>query len=61
MGGYMTKLQQENLIKYGSSINVLVTPKVIEGELAVAYRDSETRSADRAHYDLLQYTLEIAA
>lgn len=56
----MTKLEQENLIKFGSSINVLVTPKIIDGELAVAYRDYETRNAEMAHRDLLSFACELA-
>lgn len=57
----MTKQEQENLIKFGSSINVLVTPRIIDGELAVTYRDHETRDANRAHYDLLQFACELVA
>lgn len=56
----MTLSEQENLIKYGSSINVLITPFLIDGEFGVKYRDHETRDAKRAHIDLLSFTYELA-
>lgn len=51
--------EAEKLVKYGSSINVLVTPKIIDGEIWVSYRDHETPDSKRAHRDLLQFTCEM--
>lgn len=57
----MTIQEVENLVKFGSSICVKVTPKVINGEMWVAYRDHETKDPKRAHADLLGFATEIAA
>jgi hypothetical protein len=56
----MTIQQQSNLIVYGDSIGILVTPHTIDGQPGVAYCDwGYTNKAEVAHRDLLQLSLSL--
>lgn len=55
----MTTQDQMNLIEYGKSIDIKVTPMVIDGEPGVAYCDwGYTVKAEVAHRDLLFLTYQ---
>ena len=49
----MTKEQQQNLIKFGEEIGLLISPTEIDGQLAVAYGKFVATDPFRAHTDLL--------
>jgi hypothetical protein len=55
----MNPQEQANLVIYGNSIGVKVTPVVVDGELAVNYRDHQTKDPQRAHKDLLAFSCEV--
>lgn len=57
----MTEKEQANLIKYGESIDILVTPVIIDGKRGVHYTKNATTDAQRAHNDLLSLSLQICA
>lgn len=57
----MTLIEQMSVIRYGEKIDVKVTPYVVDGVLAVAYRDSLTKDYFAAMGDLHRMKDEICS
>ncbi|HEX9504254.1 MAG TPA: hypothetical protein VF974_08140 [Patescibacteria group bacterium] len=55
----MSPKEQENLIKFGEEIDILVTPTIIDGKRAIAYCDMITADPVRANRDLLILSFQV--